>query len=140
VTVGDVNAHRLRLARDLGAAIVDLRDNGYPGDADLAIDTSGTSAGRRALLDALGRRGVLVCVGHGQDLGLDVSADLIGPERAVLGSEYFRFDALPANLALLRDHRAELAPIITHRIPAGRTDEAIRTFLSGETGKIVIER
>ena len=67
----------------------ELRDRGF--DAiDIAIDTSGNSAARQACLNVLDRRGVLVCVGHGGGLTLDVSRDVISVERAVLGSEYFR--------------------------------------------------
>jgi len=140
VIVGDVVPFRLRLAEELGARAIDLRETAFPDDVDLAIDTAGKSTARRALLGALGKRGVLVCVGHGEDLVLDVSADLIAAERSVLGSEYFRFDELPRNLALLRAHQAELAPIITHRFPVSELAAAFRLFLSGATGKVVVEQ
>jgi len=149
VLVGEIVPYRLELAASFGAQPVDLREAtlaegirsaGLSGGADVAIDTSGRSSARRGLLDAIGKRGVLVCVGHGEELLLDVSSDLIGPERAVLGSEYFRFDELPANLALLLAHRAELTPIITHRLPVAELHAAFAVFLSGETGKVVVER
>jgi threonine dehydrogenase-like Zn-dependent dehydrogenase len=140
VTVGDVEPARLDLARELGADVVDVGRHGYPPEADLAIDTSGSAVARRDLLRALGRRGVLVCVGHGGDLALDVSADLIAPERSVLGSEYFRFDELAGNLALLREHRDILARIITHRVPADRVEDAIEVFAGGQAGKVVVVR
>jgi threonine dehydrogenase-like Zn-dependent dehydrogenase len=87
----------------------------------------------------LARRGVLVCVGHGEELTLAVSSDLIAPERAVLGSEYFPFSDLPNNLALLREHRAYLAQIITHRFAVGDIQHAFELFWGGNTGKVVIE-
>jgi threonine dehydrogenase-like Zn-dependent dehydrogenase len=71
-------------------------------------------------------------------LTLDVSADLIAPERAVLGSEYFRYDELAANLALLQTHEQLICRIITHEFPVQRLAEAFKVFLAGETGKIVI--
>ena len=92
---------------------------------DAAIDTSGKEAARRSAIDALGKRGVLVCVGHGQGLTLNASPDLIAPERAVLGSEYFRYDELPVNLGRLRAHRDYLAAIITHRYPVGEIQTAV---------------
>ncbi len=149
ILAADVAPFRLELAKSLGAVPVDLRTAtmsgalrgaGLADGADIAIDTSGRESGRQMLLEGLGRRGVLVCVGHGETLALSVSEELIGPERAVLGSEYFRYDALHINLALLVRHRAYLGQIITHRYPVRDLEEAYRGFLSGEAGKVVIEQ
>jgi threonine 3-dehydrogenase len=87
---------------------------------------------------ALSRRGVLVCVGHGETLELVVSDDPIAPERAVLGSEYFRYDEMPRNLELMRDNRDLLARVITHRFDVAQIAEAFKTFLSGESGKVIV--
>jgi threonine 3-dehydrogenase len=109
VRISDVSGWRLAYAQSLGAEAVDAR---HPGafrslpPADVAFDSTGKPAARRAAVSALSRRGVLVCVGHGETLELSVSEDLIAPERAVMGSEYFCFDELPRNLELLREHRA----------------------------------
>ena len=110
VHITDTIPFRLRLAEQLGG--LPSAPDRCP-RADAAIDTSGRESARRAALTALDRRGVLVCVGHGQGLTLDVSPHLIAPERAVLGSEYFRFDELPANWERLQAHRSFLTPIIT---------------------------
>lgn len=148
VIVGDLDCGRLAIAEGLGALTVDLGVRslaegvaaaGLPDGPDIAVDTSGRARARLALLGALGRRGVLVCVGHGEGLALDVSRDLIAPERAVMGSEYFRYDELPGNLDLLRRHRAELGRIITHRFPRARLSEALDVFFGGGTGKVVVE-
>lgn len=149
IVVADTVPFRLRLAERLGAVPVDLRhrnlgdalrDTGLADGADIAIDTSGREIARRALLDAVGRGGVLACVGHGEGLSLAVSDDLIGPERAVIGSEYFRLDTLPANHDLLLHHRQYLGQIITHRFGIHELEAAYRVFLAGETGKVVIEQ
>jgi len=148
VVVADLIPYRLALAHRLGARTIDLNAHGLDeglratglDGVDVAIDTSGREQCRRSLLDALGRRGVLVCVGHGEGLTLSVSDDLIGPERTVMGSEYFRYDALDANLALLRGNRDYLGQLITHRFGIGDLETAFRLFLSGQTGKVVIEQ
>jgi threonine dehydrogenase-like Zn-dependent dehydrogenase len=148
VAVADMVSYRLDLAARLGALPINLEEQTLAGglrdhrlDAvDAAIDTSGRGSARRAALDALAQRGVLVCVGHGEDLMLTVSPDLIATERAVLGSEYFRYDDLPANLALLRAHRPYLAQIITHRYGVGALQEAFEVFFGRQTGKVVIEQ
>jgi len=147
VFIADVVPYRLALADRLGARAVQLPDDSLtgaladarlPGGVDVAMDTSGRGAGRRMLLDAVDHGGVLVCVGHGEGLELQVSADLIAPERAVLGSEYFRYDGLASNLELLRANGSYLGQIITHRFGIDELEEAYRVFLGGESGKVVV--
>ena len=81
-----------------------------------------------------------MCVGHGEGLQLDVSREIIGAERAVLGSEYFCYRELERNLALLKEHRSYLAQIITHRFHVSRISEAFETFWRGNTGKVIVEQ
>jgi threonine dehydrogenase-like Zn-dependent dehydrogenase len=148
VVISDLIPYRLDLARGLGGKVIDLRqqtvaegirDHGLL-EIDVAIDTSGKGAARESYLRVLSRRGVLVCAGHGEDLVLDVSRDLIAPERAVLGSEYFSYGELASNLKILREHRHYLVRIITHRYPLRGIREAFELFLAGETGKVIIEQ
>ncbi len=148
VLIADLVPYRLALAERLGGTPLDLQQHtlsaavhgaGLDDTVDLAVDTSGKRAARQASIAVLARRGVLVCVGHGEELTLAVSSDLIAPERAVLGSEYFPFSDLPSNLALLREHRAYLAQIITHRFAVGDIQQAFELFWGGNTGKVVIE-
>lgn len=149
VLVSDVNEYRLALAMRLGAVTVRAAENSLAVAArrldldgvDAAFDSTGRQVARQGLMDALSpRRGVLVCVGHGEGLQIDVSRQLIAPERSILGSEYFRYAELPANLRLLRAHRPYLTQILTHRFPVDRIDEAFATFLAGDTGKVVVEQ
>lgn len=148
VLISDVSDYRLGLAETLGGRPIHLQE-GTLGEGltahgqnkvDLALDTSGKQAARQDCLAALDQRGVLVCVGHGEGLTLNVSSDLIAPERAVLGSEYFRYDELPVNLERLRAHRDYLSPIITHRFPVADIQRAFETFFAGQTGKVIIEQ
>jgi threonine dehydrogenase-like Zn-dependent dehydrogenase len=90
----DFVPYRLELAKLLGGIPINLKEqsltdgmtaNGIQG-VDVAIDTSGKTSGIKSSLDALNYRGVLVCVGHGEELNVKVTTDLIFTERAVLGS------------------------------------------------------
>ncbi|MBW3625180.1 MAG: alcohol dehydrogenase catalytic domain-containing protein, partial [Armatimonadetes bacterium] len=148
VFITDRIPYRLKLAERLGGRPIPLeggtveaglRSHGRS-RVDLAVDTSGKEEARRAGMDLLDKRGALVCVGHGEGLNLTVSPDLIAPERAVLGSEYFRYDELPGNLELLRAHRSYLGQIISHRFPVTEIQRAFETFWGGETGKVVVEQ
>lgn len=146
VFVFDRVDYRLELARRLGGVPININEQSVEaalkeagvGKADIALDTAGKTVARQACLSALGPRGALVCVGHGEGLELSVSPDLIAPERAVVGSEYFRFDELPANLVRLHEHRDYLAQIITHRFPVRDVQHAFETFFAGETGKVIV--
>lgn len=140
VLVTDLSPYRLSLAEQRGAISVAAAGGDELGEVDVAFDATGHEEARRSALDSLGKRGVLVCVGHGRGLTLKVSPDLIASERAVLGSEYFRFDELAPNGELLSAHRDRLAPIITHRFAVADIVEGFELFLSGETGKAVITR
>jgi threonine 3-dehydrogenase len=142
VFLGDISEWRLDYAAHLGATPVDASDKNNiiatVGSVDAAFDSTGKESARRAALSVIGKRGVLVCVGHGEGLTLDVSGDLIAPERAVLGSEYFRFNEMAANLDLLREHRATLAKVITDTYPVAQISQAFETFFSGQAGKVVV--
>lgn len=149
VLVSDLNEYRLELAESLGAVAVRVGNDSLAVAArrlgldglDAVFDSTGRQLARQGLLDALtARRGVLVCVGHGEGLQVDVSSELIAPERSILGSEYFRYDELPTNLRRLREHHPYLEQIITHRFPVDRIDEAFVTFLDGRCGKVVVEQ
>ncbi|HLJ54867.1 MAG TPA: alcohol dehydrogenase catalytic domain-containing protein [Chthonomonadaceae bacterium] len=148
IAITDFVPYRLRLAESLGGLPIDLnttdlasglRAHGL-GAVDAAFDTTGRQEARQQALAALDKRGALVCIGHGEGVCVTVSPDLIAPERAVLGSEYFRFDELPGNLALLREHRDYLGRIITHRFPVAEIQRAFDLFFQGDTGKVVIEQ
>ena len=141
--------YRLELAARLGGLPVHVEKQsigeeakaaGVGGGFDLALDTTGNGEAVQNVLDALGRNAALVCIGHGAQLPLNVSRSLIQPEAALVGSEYFRFDELPPNLALLLQHHDYLRQIITHRFPVADIQHAFETFFAGETGKVIVEQ
>lgn len=148
VVITDVIPYRLALAEKMGGLPINvaemsleagLKHHGLT-EVDAGFDTSGKSVARRACLDALSQRGVLVCIGHGEGLDLTTSPDLISPERAVIGSEYFCYNELPANLGYLREHRDYLMQIVTHRLPVSEIQYAFERFFEGDTGKVIIEQ
>ena len=141
VYISDISPWRLNYAESFGARTVDAsQPEALAGlePSDVAFDATGKLAARKGALAALAKRGVLVCVGHGETLEMAVSDELIAPERAVLGSEYFRYEEMARNLELLRDNRALIARVITHRFDVAQITEAFKIFLSGESGKVVV--
>jgi len=148
VLITDMIPYRLDLAEKLGGLPINIKNeslseglkrHGYK-EVDMAIDSSGKSSARREALDSLAKRGVLVCVGHGEDLLLNISPDLIATERAVIGSEYFCYNEFPKNLECLRSNRDYLAQIITHRYNVSDIEEAFEIFIKQNTGKVILEQ
>jgi threonine dehydrogenase-like Zn-dependent dehydrogenase len=148
VFLTDVVPYRLKLAEQLGGLPINvsgeslnagLKKHGFT-HVDMAVDTSGKEAARQDGHNALAQRGSLICVGHGEGITLRISPDIIAPERSVVGSEYFRFDELPANLRRLKQHRSYLNQIITHRFGVNEIQQSFELFFGGETGKVIIEQ
>ena len=146
--LADIVPYRLKLAEQLGGLSINvskttisagLKAHGAD-SADMAVDTSGKQVAREEGHRALAQRGSLICVGHGEGISLKISPDIIAPERSVVGSEYFRFDELPANLRRLTQHRAYLNQIITHRFGVDEIQKSFELFFGGETGKVIIEQ
>jgi threonine dehydrogenase-like Zn-dependent dehydrogenase len=138
VYISDFSRWRLDFAESFGAIPLLADDLKAAGAPDLAFDASGKESARRAALDLISQRGALICVGHGESITIDVSGDLIAPEHAILGSEYFRYDEMPGNLAVLAEHQDLISRVISHRFPVAEIGEAFRLFMTGETGKVVI--
>ncbi|HVX44013.1 MAG TPA: alcohol dehydrogenase catalytic domain-containing protein [Mycobacteriales bacterium] len=138
VYISDVSPWRRELAASLGGTPVAADAVGTIGPVDAAFDASGRESARRSAVDALSQRGMLVCVGHGESVTLEVSGDLIAPERAVLGSEYFRYDELAANLQLLQANQELFGRVITHRFSIEQIGDAFELFFAGETAKVVV--
>ncbi len=148
VLISDVLPYRLELAERLGGLPINLKattvEQGVKQHGLLAVDavmdTSGKGAARQAGLNVLAKRGVLVCIGHGEGLTLSVSSDLIAPERVIMGSEYFCYDELAENLPRFRAHQDYLRQIITHRCNVRDIQAAFTLFWQGDTGKVVVEQ
>jgi threonine 3-dehydrogenase len=140
IGVSDVNPWRMQLADSLGALVFDARDEAaiIQFAPDVAFDASGRQSARQLALSALTKRGSLICVGHGETVTIDVSRDLIAPERAVIGSEYFRYDEMAQNLRRLQQHRDLMGRVITHSLPVSEIQRAFELFFAGQTGKVVI--
>jgi threonine dehydrogenase-like Zn-dependent dehydrogenase len=136
VYLNDISRWRLDFAESLGGSpVTDVTKLPL---VDAAVDASGRAEARQVAVRRLNRRGVLVCVGHGQGLELEVSPDLVSNEAAVIGSEYFPFADLTANHQLLKENLDRVSRVITHRFDLAETEAAFGTFFGGKSGKVVV--
>ena len=149
VVISDVVPYRLDLAERMGGLPVlatgmslaeGLRHHGIAAP-DVAIDSAGKAAVRDECMALLAHRGVMVSVAHGEGLTIkDLYRDFVFREMTLIGSEYFAYNELAGNLALLEAHRAYLNQIITHRLGVADIQHAFELFFAGQTGKVIIEQ
>ena len=149
VVISDVVPYRLALAEKLGGIPIltaetslaeGLKQNGIDAP-DVVIDAAGREDVRDECMALLAHRGVMVSVAHGGGLTIkNLYRDFVFREMTLVGSEYFAFQELEENFALLKSHRSYLGQIITHRMPVSEIQSAFELFLAGSTGKVVIEQ
>ena len=123
-------------AVDLVAAVGDL--TGGAG-ADAALETSGSSAAHRAVIDVLRRGGRGVFVGFGSQ-GRSVNlTSIIGKQLILMGSFVMpiHYYADLVDLILAHNLPSGFARMITHRFPLTAADEAFRLADGGRAGKIM---
>jgi hypothetical protein len=79
-------------------------------------------------------------VAHNHDvLPVDTLGELIQFEKTLLGSEYFPIDEFADNHALLRSGRVQTEGVITHRFPLDDIAAAFDRFMSGDSGKVLVQ-
>lgn len=109
------------------------------GGVDLALDSSGASAGFSSALAAVRRGGRVICCGYrpGVDYGFD-SGRLVLEELSILGSRSASLNH--SRRALKAVENGEVQPPIMERVPLAAVNEALARLKAGEVlGRIVVE-
>jgi threonine 3-dehydrogenase len=148
IVVIDVSAYRLGLARRLGASAVDARAGDpvatalelRPEGFDVVIEAAGLTLTQRQAVALATPGGTVVFVAHNAEpLEVETLIDLIQQEKTLMGSEYFPLSELPQTLALLRRAGIDAGTLITHRFPLDEIAGAFGQFMSGESGKVLVQ-
>jgi threonine dehydrogenase-like Zn-dependent dehydrogenase len=144
----DVEPSRLALARRVGAVDAEVPAGEMAGDAvrdltsghgcEVAVDCSGSAAGRAIALAGTRRRGRCALVGEGQRLDVDASHALIHRQITVAGSwvtSVGRMEELVEHLV-----RWRLFPerVVTDALPLSRAADAYRLADEARGGKVAI--
>lgn len=147
VTATDVSPYRRELATRMGATALDPRDGviehvrektGGLG-ADVVLEMSGHPEAIRQGLAALKKGGEMVLLGlPGEPVSLDLGEGVIFKEITLRGINGRRmFQTWYQAEALLRGG-LDVQPVITHRFPMERYQEAFALMASGQCGKVVL--
>jgi len=148
--ITDLQPSRLELARELGAtATADVRSDDAVAlgrdltagcGVDAAIDCTGSSAATLTGLEAVRRGGTVVWVGTADDAYTLPAVNTIRRGLTIRGIFRYR-NTYPTAIDLIAAGQAEVARLITHRLPLSRLQEAMEIAHSGREGavKVVVE-
>jgi len=112
----------------------------YDNTMDVVIDMSGFPAAIARALDAVRIAGTLMAFGIPKTkIEVDWGKYLINKELMIL-SAFGRhiWETWEETTRLLKSGKINLDPIITHRFPLSRFEEAMAIMKSGQSGKIIL--
>ncbi len=149
VIASDVTESRLALARRMGADLVlDARDGGVPervrertggSGADAVLEMSGHPSGVRDALQAARGGGWVGLLGlPGAPLELDLANLVVFKEVRLQGIFGRLMWQTWEQMNTLLRQGLDIRPIITHRLPLERFEEAFKRLASGEAGKVIL--
>jgi len=141
----DIEEHRLARAKEFGAwqtlnpskgdviaQIMDLCDGK---GADLAMDTSGSGAGRLTALRSTREWGRMCVVGEGHNMDIDVSSDMLRKQRTIVGSWVFSIMGLADCARFVADHKLPVESLFTEEWSLKQGAEAYKLFDKQTSGK-----
>jgi len=141
----DPSAERLARACELGAdAVIDPKSGDPVASvkamthglgADMALDTSGVSAGRLIVVRGTRAWGIACFVGEGGDVTISVSPDMLRKQLTIMGSWTFSKVIQAECARFVADRKIAVEMLFTDRWKLGEADEAYRRFDRQTSGK-----
>ena len=149
VVVTDINPYRLNMAKAMGATrVVDVRTEalgpvmeelGMTEGFDVGLEMSGAEQAFNQMLDAMNHGGRIAVLGIPTGpMTLDVN-DVIFKGLDVQGIYGRRIFETWYKMAAMLQSGLDVGPIVTHRMPAERFDEAFAAVGHGECGKVILD-
>jgi len=143
----DIVPDRMEMARKVGAwkvvqggneAIREIKAMTDDRGVEVAIDCSGSSAGRHLCLEAAREWGRVVFLGEGGTVTFETSPLLLHKQLTLHGSWVSGTQGMQDVLDFLARKKLHPEAIVTHKFSLSEAEEAYRIFASGKTGKVVI--
>ena len=144
----DISQYRLNLARELGASeVIDssshdaeqiIRELTSGEGAECTLDATGIPEVRIQAVDSAKYWGKVCFVGEGNTTTFDVSAQIIHKQLTILGSWTFSQAGLSEVANFVIQRQSPMDKLITHTFPLKEAQKAYDTFISGETGKVIL--
>jgi threonine 3-dehydrogenase len=148
VVITDVNPYRLELARRMGVTVaLDVRNGslaetqealGMKEGFDVGLEMSGNPAALRDMVENLSHGASIAMLGLPEEpFAIDWNTVIFDQLtiRGVYGREMYETWYM---MTVMLQSGLDIAPVITHRFPADRFEEAFATIRTGETGKVLL--
>jgi threonine 3-dehydrogenase len=149
VVITDINPARLDLARQLGVEhVVDassrklsqvMADIGMSEGFDVGLEMSGSASAFRDMIDVMNNGGKVAILGIAP-AGFEIDWNKVIFKMLTLKGIYGRemFETWYKMTTLVQG-RLDLAPLITHRLPADEFMKGFAAMRSGNSGKVVLD-
>jgi len=148
VVITDVNPYRLDLARTIGVSVaLDVRDGslaetqaklGMKEGFDVALEMSGNPSALRDMLASMSHGASVAMLGlPDEPFAIDWHTVIFEQLtlRGVYGREMYETWYM---MTVMLQSGLDISPVITHRFPAERFEEAFAAIRTGETGKVLL--
>ncbi|MGH2398690.1 MAG: L-threonine 3-dehydrogenase [bacterium] len=149
VIATDISDHRLALARRMGADLVlDAKTEDVPArireatagqGVDVVLEMSGNPKGLRDGLVALRKGGWVSLLGlPSGEVAVDIADQVIFKEARLVGIFGRRMWRTWEQASALLSKGLDVTPIITHRLPLDRFEDAFALLKTGSAGKVIL--
>lgn len=148
VVVTDVNPYRLELARAMGVTVaLDVREGSLAGTQsklgmtegfDVGLEMSGNPAAMHDMLANMSHGAKIAMLGlPDEPFAIDWKTVIF--DQLTIGGVYGRemYETWYMMTVMLQSG-LDISPVITHRFPAERFEEAFDAIRTGETGKVIL--
>jgi threonine 3-dehydrogenase len=148
VVITDVNPYRLELARKMGVTVaLDVREGSLPETQaalgmkegfDVGLEMSGNPAALRDMVENLSHGASIALLGLPEEpFAIDWNTVIFDQLtiRGVYGREMYETWYM---MTVMLQSGLDIAPVITHRFPADRFEDAFAAIRTGETGKVLL--
>jgi len=148
VVITDVNPYRLELARKMGVTVaLDVREGslaetqvtlGMKEGFDVGLEMSGNPSALRDMVENLSHGASVAMLGLSDEpFAIDWNTVIFDQLtiRGVYGREMYE---TWYQMTVMLQSGLDIAPVITHRFPAERFEEAFAAIRTGETGKVLL--
>ena len=149
VVVTDVNPYRLELARKMGVTLaLDVREStvaetqaklGMKEGFDVGLEMSGNPAAFRDMLANMSHGARIAMLGlPDEPFAIDWNTVIFDQLtiRGIYGREMYETWYM---MTVMLQSGLDITPVITHRFPADRFEDAFDAIRSGETGKVLLQ-
>ena len=148
VVITDVNPYRLELARKMGVTVaLDVREGslaetqatlGMKEGFDVGLEMSGNPAALRDMVENMSHGASIAMLGLPEEpFAIDWNTVIFDQLtiRGVYGREMYETWYM---MTVMLQSGLDISPVITHRFPAERFEEAFDAIRTGETGKVLL--